>query len=318
MQTIEQPKRNILPYLALAAGVASLSFSALFVRWANAPGPVVSLYRMVIATAILAPVFVRARRSLPPLSLKLLIFPLMAGAFSALDHAVWSTSIMMTRAANATLLNNTAPLWVALAAWLVFRERLAGKFWLGLGLTMTGAAVVLGMDFLLHPTLGWGDLLALGSGVFYAGYFIWTQFGRRHWQTLPFVWLANVSCALVLLAVSLVLGLPLSGYPLQTYLMFAAAAIVSQVFGYLSLGYALGHLPASLVAPTLILQPVVTALIAIPLLGEYLHLWQIVGGGTVLVGIFLVHKSRQESSEQMQEKPAQTAAGVYLEEEEGI
>ena len=36
----------------------------------------------------------------------------------------------------------------------------------------------------------------------------------------------------------------------------------------LALAYALGHLPASIVAPTMVMQPVVTALLAIPLLGE--------------------------------------------------
>jgi drug/metabolite transporter (DMT)-like permease len=39
-------------------------------------------------------------------------------------------------------------------------------------------------------------------------------------------------------------------------------------------------------------QPVVTALLAIPLLGEALRTEQWVGGIVVLVGIYLVHRSR--------------------------
>ena len=35
--------------------------------------------------------------------------------------------------------------------------------------------------------------------------------------------------------------------------------------------YVLGHLPASIVSPTLILPPVLTTLLAIPLLGEVVH-----------------------------------------------
>jgi drug/metabolite transporter (DMT)-like permease len=68
--------------------------------------------------------------------------------------------------------------------------------------------------------------------------------------------------------------------------------LVSQVGGYLSIGYALGHLPASIVAPTLIGQPVVTALLAFPLLGEALRTQQWIGGLVVLLGIYLVHRSR--------------------------
>jgi drug/metabolite transporter (DMT)-like permease len=43
-------------------------------------------------------------------------------------------------------------------------------------------------------------------------------------------------------------------------------------------------------------QPVVTALIAIPLLGESLHAAQIVGGLAVLAGIYLVHSGREKPS----------------------
>ena len=42
----------------------------------------------------------------------------------------------------------------------------------------------------------------------------------------------------------------------------------------LALAYALGHLPASIVAPTMVMQTVVTALLAIPLLGETPNIWQ--------------------------------------------
>ncbi|MBN2148202.1 MAG: DMT family transporter [Anaerolineales bacterium] len=284
---------RILPYLALAAGIGCLSFSAMFVRWANAPGPVMAIYRIGIATVLLTPLYVRERRKagllLPG---KVLLWPLLGGVLTALDHAVWNTSVLYTSAANATLLGNTAPLWVALFAWLVFREKLGSLFWFGLVLALGGAAAVLGSDFLHHPTLGWGDMLALVAGVFYAGYFLTTQRGRQGLATLPYVWVVNLSASISLLLISLVLRLPLAGYSTTTYLAFVGAALVSQVGGYLALSYALGHLPASVVSPTMIGQPVLTALLAIPLLGEGLHAVQWIGGITVLLGIYLVHRSR--------------------------
>jgi drug/metabolite transporter (DMT)-like permease len=87
--------------------------------------------------------------------------------------------------------------------------------------------------------------------------------------------------------------MPLTGYSPQTYLAFLGAALVSQVGGYLSVGYALGHLPASVVSPTMIGQPLVTTILAIPLLGETLSPAQLLGGASVLLGIYLVHRSRQ-------------------------
>jgi drug/metabolite transporter (DMT)-like permease len=62
----------------------------------------------------------------------------------------------------------------------------------------------------------------------------------------------------------------------------------------MALAYALGHLPASIVAPTMVLQPVVTTILAIPLLGEIPNIWQGIGGMIALVGIYMVNQSHQQ------------------------
>ena len=85
---------------------------------------------------------------------------------------------------------------------------------------------------------------------------------------LSHVWICSLSSTLVLLILSLATGSALTGYSPRTYLVFLAAALLPQLAGYLAMGYALGHLPASIVSPTMLGQPVLTALLAIPLLGE--------------------------------------------------
>ena len=287
------PSRPWLPYLVLGFGVIALGFSALFVRWANAPGPVVGFYRIGLSTLILLPFFMIRRRTGVKITWAILIFPILGGVLTALDHGFWNTSVNFTSAANATLLANTAPLWVALFAYLVWKEHLKMAFWLGLILTVIGAAIVLGTDFLRNGSLGIGDLLAIAAGCFYAGYFLVTQRGRVHWDTLSYIWIVSLVSTICLLLISLGFGMPITGYPIQSYLAFLGAALVSQTGGYLAVGYALGHLPASLVAPTMLGQPVVTALLAIPLLGESLGVGQIIGGLAVLAGIYLVHSSRE-------------------------
>lgn len=268
----------------------------MFGKWANAPGPVIGLYRIGLATIILLPVFLyRKHKNGVKLPKAILLLPILGGIFTAFDHGTWNTSLRYTSAANATLLGNTAPLWVAIFSWLVFRQKLRGSFWLGLAFALGGAMTVLGSDFIKHPSIGIGDLLAMAAGVFYAGYFLVTERGRQKLDTLSYVWLVNLVAAFTLLLITLVMKLPLTGYPTQSYLAFLGAALVSQVGGYLSISYALGHLPASIVSPTLIGQPVVTALLAIPLLGEALRTEQWLGGLVVLVGIYLVHRSREGS-----------------------
>jgi len=284
-------KTNLLPYLALAVGILALSLSAMFVRWADAPGPITGFYRILFAALILLPFFARRCAKQCKVNRTNVIFPILGGLFSALDLATWNSSLNYTTASNATLLGNTAPLWVALAALLMFHEKLRKGFWFGLGLALVGAALVMGNDFFIHPKIGLGDLMATAAGIFYAGYYLSTQRGRQHLDPITYMWLVTVSASIGLLVINLALGFTLTGYTTQTWLVFLATALVSQIIGYVAVSYALGHLPASVVAPTMIGQPVMTTILAIPLLNEIPQPIQLLGGITVLTGIFLVHQS---------------------------
>ncbi len=144
--------RRILPYLALAGGVLALSLSSLFIRLAEASPLVTSFYRMTIASLVFMPFGISSLVKHKGIKRIHLLYPLMAGVFSAFDHAIWGFAIMLTRVANATLLNNIAPLWVAFIAWLFWKEKPRSRFWVGLMLTLAGATIVLGYNLLLHPT----------------------------------------------------------------------------------------------------------------------------------------------------------------------
>jgi drug/metabolite transporter (DMT)-like permease len=285
-------------YLALGAGIVSLSFSAMFVRWADAPGPVTAFYRLFFSIFLLLPFFLPRIQKNPSIWSPLLLFPLLAGVFTAFDLALWTASLSFTTAANATLLGNTSPLWVALGTWLILKQKLSPDFWRGMVVALMGAVLIMGTDFLLHPRFGVGDAMALFTGFFYGGYFLFTQKSRTAFDPVVHIWFVGIGASLALLIINLVLGYPFFGFDRNTWLIFLATALVSQLVGYISLAYALGHLPASVVSPTMILQPVVTALLAIPLLGEIPTVWQGVGGAIALVGIFLVNQSHLKSQHQ--------------------
>ena len=53
-------------YLLLLFGVLCIGFSAIFVRWAGAPGAVTGFYRMAIAVVLLAFPFFRRQRTARP------------------------------------------------------------------------------------------------------------------------------------------------------------------------------------------------------------------------------------------------------------
>ena len=283
--------KALTAYIALSVGIISLSFSAMFVRWAHAPGPITAFYRLFFSIFLLLPFFLPRLRTNRSIRSQAIIFPLLAGVFTAFDLALWTASLAFTTASNATLLGNTSPLWVALGTWLILKQKLTFKFWRGLMIALTGAFLIMGTDFILHPRFGVGDAMALFTGFFYGGYFLFTQRSRSTFDPVIHIFFVGVGASLALLIINLILGYPFLGYDRNTWLVFLATALVSQLIGYMSLAYALGHLPASVVSPTMILQPVVTTLLAIPFLAEVPTVWQGIGGAVALIGIYLVNQS---------------------------
>ena len=226
-----------MAYLALAVGITTVSFSAIFVRWAGAPGTVTSFYRMAIAALLLALPFQRRARSrehVPRLGVRTAV---LGGLFFAGDLALWSTGVVLSGATNPTMLANTAPVWVGLGALIFFKERLSARFWIGLILAMSGAILILGLDALSGATLGLGTFLGLMAAIFYGGYFLITQRGRERLDSLTYTWLTTLIAAVALLVLSVVLGYPLTGYTAFSWLNFLALGIVVQVFGWLAINY---------------------------------------------------------------------------------
>ncbi|BCY16184.1 membrane protein [Leptolinea sp. HRD-7] len=296
------------PYLALGLGILCLSLSAIFVRTSNAPGIVASFYRMLTATLILLPMIAIRSKGNIRVEKRWLLGPLAAGFITALDHGAWSTAISYTSIANANLINFIAPVWVALIAWLFWKQKMTGKFWLGLVLVIAGMSFVFGSNLILHPSFSKGDALALLSSFFFAGYYLITQRSRSRVDALTSTGLIAAGSAATLLVICLISQAPLSGYPLSTWMVFIAAGIISQICGYFCMTYALGHIPASIVSPTMIASPVISALLAIPIAGEPLSAFQVTGGILVFVGIYLVNRTQSAGTVTLQAE-----AGIELE-----
>jgi drug/metabolite transporter (DMT)-like permease len=278
------------PYLALLLGVACIGMSAIFTKWASVPGAANGFWRMSLAGVLMLPLFLRDARRQPLRSGRGVWLAVLAGLFFAADIFAWGTGLQLSNVATTTFLANTAPVWVGLGALLIFRQRLRQGFWLGLLVALTGAAVLLGRDLLAGANAGLGSTLGLIAGFFYGGYVLITQKVRERLSILASFWIATMASAAALLLCALFLGQPLLGYPAASYVNLLLVALISQVGGYVLVNYSLGHLPASIVAPTLMIQPAFTALIGVPLLGERLTLIQIGGFALVSLGVWVVNK----------------------------
>lgn len=283
-------RTRLLPaYLALVAGILCISWSAIFVRWTDIPGPASAFYRMLIPAVVLLPTFLFDREGMR-LNGRMLGIIALGGLFFALDLALYNTSILKTSAANATLLGNNTPVVVGLLSWLVFRKRPAAAFWLGLLLAMNGTVVILWADLSKLTRLGVGDLMALGAAACFAVYLLATERVRTSTSTLGFLRLAMISSTVSLLLINLLLGISLHVPHGHTLWAVLGLGLISQLGGYLALTYALGHLPATITSASLLTQGPLTAVIAAMLLGEPLTGAQLVGGALVLSGVGLAHR----------------------------
>ena len=110
-------------------------------------------------------------------------------------------------------------------------------------------------------------------------------------DTLTFSTVAVVGSVLTLLVVCAVLDTPLSGFSTRTWLALLGLGLISQLGAYLGLAYALGHLPATVTSVGLLAQVPLTALLAVPLLGEPLTAPYLAGGALVLTGIYVVNRA---------------------------
>ena len=277
-------------YLVLALGVFAIGWSALFVRWSAVPGWTSAFWRMAIAQLVFVPWALAARRGAPPPSRAAVRAAVIAGVFFAADLALFNTAVMVSSAANATLLGTNAPIFVALGAWLLYRDRPTKSFWTGFALSFAGMLAIVGTDLMRHPRLGIGDGFAVLGAACYAGYLLYVRRSRMHVDALTFSAISGVTGAATLLVICLVIGTPLHGFPATSWLALLGLALVTQVIGHLSVAYSLGRLPVSVTSIALLGQAPITAVLAVPLLGERLSPLQMLGGALVLVGIYVVNR----------------------------
>ena len=298
MTNVHTPSREQISharaYLVLALGVFAIGWSAIFVRWSNVPGWTSAFWRMAIAQLVFVPwalgARTRNRAATPPLARDAVNAAIIAGVFFAADLAFFNTAVMVSSAANATLLGTNAPIFVALGAWLLYRERPTRRFWTGFALSFVGMLAIVGHDLTKHPKLGLGDAFAVLGAACYAGYLLYVRRSRATMDALAFSAVSGVTAAVTLLVICFVIGTPLHGFPTTSWLALLGLALVTQVIGHLSVAYSLGKLPVSVTSVALLGQAPITAVLAVPLLGETLSVLQVLGGALVLFGIYVVNR----------------------------
>jgi drug/metabolite transporter (DMT)-like permease len=298
--------------VALLIAILAVSTASIFIRFAQADAPslVIAALRLTFATFLLAPIALsRHRAELKSLTGREIRLGIVSGIFLAVHFATWISSLEYTTVASSVVFVSTGPLWVALLSPLLLNERLTRAAVIGLALALFGGTIVGLSDACIIqngiqcPELGqvmrgsvmWGNFLALAGAWAVTGYLIIGRKLRARMSLIPYVFLVYGMAAAALIAFMLAAGQSPLGYPAKTYGWIFLLAAVPQLIGHSTYNWLLKRLSATLVAVTTLAEPVGSALLAYIVLDEIPKAPVVVGGFTILAGIYLVAKQPRDT-----------------------
>ncbi|ELZ98702.1 transporter of the drug/metabolite transporter (DMT) superfamily protein [Haloferax mucosum ATCC BAA-1512] len=281
----------VSPLTGLAIAILAVSTSAILVRWSAAPSLVKAFYRVLFTGFLLAPIaIVRHRDALAVISRRDLVAASGAGVALAAHFASWFESLNHTTVAASVTLVQAQPLFVAVGAWAFLDERVGRRTTVGIAVALGGMVLMSVSDLFTpsgapRPLLGNG--LAVVGAVAAAAYVLTGRSVRSRVALVPYVVVVYSVCAVVILALTLVNGDPLTGYPAREWLLFLGMAVGPGLFGHTVINWSLAHLESSVVSVSLLGEPVGSTILALFLLGEIPTLPTILGGTVVLFGIYI-------------------------------
>jgi drug/metabolite transporter (DMT)-like permease len=290
------PSRRNNPALAgLVLAVVAVSFSAIFVRLASDGPATVVWVRMAITVALLAPLFVRdLRRGAVPQSRRDWLLTGASGLFLAAHFLTWTSSLRYTSVASSVLLVCLHPVLVAWLGRRLLGEAVSSRLVAGIALALVGTAITSGGDVRISTAALGGDLLALAGAATFTGYLLIGRTVRARTGTAGYsvpVYAAVAVCSVVIA--------PLTGSAVvpsgRTALACLGLAAVCTILGHTVFNWTLGHLPSALVSTSLLGEPPITTVLAVPILGELPPLSAVAGGVVILAGLAIALSERADT-----------------------
>ncbi len=293
----------------LVLGVFAVSWAAIFIRLAEAPALSVAAYRLGLsAVPVGALALARRRAELARLRRGEWLLLGGSGAALALHFATWIASLGRTTVASSVALVTTQPIWVALFSALVLREPISRQGVVAVLVATAGGITIAGADITLSGEALLGDVLALVGALCAAVYFVVGRRVRPAMSLAGYIGVVYSVAAVLLLLAAVGARAPLGGFSARTWTMLALLALVPQLLGHSALNWALRYLSAPFVSVTILGEPVISTLLAIPILGEWPGPVRLLGGAVTLAGVYLAVREEAQLARRRAEVDATAPA----------
>jgi drug/metabolite transporter (DMT)-like permease len=274
-----------LAFACLVLGAVAVGASPIFVRLADV-GPFASAFWRTF----LALPFLWAWARIETRDGRIMMFDrpvVLAGIFFAGDLFFWHLAILGTTVANATFLATTAPIWVALGAWLLTRETVSLPTVLGLALCLSGGAALLGQSYGFAPERLLGDVFGLATAIFFGAYVLAVRAARQRHGAGRMIFLSTLVTTGCLFVITLLFEPYLLPRSAEGLAVLVVLAVVCQAGGQGLVAIALGTLPATFSALVIFIEAIAAAAFGWAILGEALGTLQVLGGVLILIGIWV-------------------------------
>ncbi len=281
--------RNVLPVVAMLAAVSlwGPSFVVTKVALREVPPFTIAFLRFLVAWCVLYPLwwFSSERTGLSTNSRRHLLLGGLVGVASY--FILENLGVQLTTAGDAALLMAAIPVICLLTEAVWFRQAIPWRRGLGIIMSILGVFLVIGQA----PALGdqgrlLGDVLVIAAALCWA---VYSLLGRtlNQYPKLTVVTHQTMYGTLMLSPFALSEFARWQGLSWITGLSIIYLGLMCSAITYLLYNYALKALAASQVSTFLNLVPLIGVIAATLLLGEQIQLIQILGGGIILVGVFL-------------------------------
>lgn len=281
--------------IIIILGVLGTAFSAILVRYSDAPSTVLVFYRMLFSVLLLSPAaLLFHKREFTGIGLREIGLCVGSGIFLGMHFFCYFQSLQYTGIASSVVLVDTEVFFVALGGVLFLRERLSALGWMSILITFAGSVVVVLGD--MGGGRMTGNILALCGAVCSAVYTLIGRSCRRRMSTTVYTWIVYFSAGMVVLPASFLTGNPVLPVSLRNLAVAMGLAVLCTLLGHSIFSWGLKYESASFISVVKLLEPVFASLLGILLFREMPAVTSMAGGILIIGGIVLCIVSGQRGN----------------------